>query len=133
MARPSWDEYFREIARVTAKRASCPRKSVGAVIVNTETHHIVATGYNGSLPGQPHCLDEGCLLKDGHCTRSRHAEVNACDQLALEWWELDSDNEPVGKGKLKAYVTLQPCKNCLKTMESFGIYDIDYMEEYPHG
>jgi deoxycytidylate deaminase len=63
--RPSWDHYFLDLAAVAAKRATCPRKSVGVVLVRDR--QILATGYNGSLPHQPHCTEVGCDMEDGHC------------------------------------------------------------------
>jgi dCMP deaminase len=53
MERASWDDYFMNIARVVASRATCDRKFVGAVIVRDKT--ILSTGYNGSIRGMPHC------------------------------------------------------------------------------
>ena len=76
--RPDWDLYFIRIAKEVASRSTCKRASVGAVI--TRSNRILATGYNGAAPGKPHCLDEGCTMKDGHCTRAVHAEINAINQ-----------------------------------------------------
>lgn len=76
LRRPNWDVYFLNIASAVAARASCPRASVGAVIVNAD-NHIVATGYNGAPSGEPHCIDVGCDVQDDHCQRALHAEVNA--------------------------------------------------------
>ena len=63
--RPTWDEYFTKLCDLIATRATCPRKSVGAIIV--KDNHVISVGYNGSLPGLPHCLDVGCDMEDGHC------------------------------------------------------------------
>lgn len=84
--RPSWDEYFAGIAEAVSKRATCPRASVGAVIVS-EDNRILSTGYNGSTRGDLHCTDPesiggGCLIEDGHCQRALHAEVNAVAHAA---------------------------------------------------
>ena len=73
--RPSWDEYFMQIAQVVATRATCDRRHVGAVIVRDRT--ILSTGYNGSIRGLPHCDEVGHLMEDGHCVRTVHAEANA--------------------------------------------------------
>jgi dCMP deaminase len=75
--RPTWDEYFMGIAEAVAKRASCPRRSVGVVI--TADNRILSTGYNGAPAGKPHCLSEGCIIIDDHCKRARHAEINAIE------------------------------------------------------
>ena len=80
--RQSWDDYFLEIARVVSTRATCPRASVGAVIV--KDHQIISSGYNGSPAAEPHCLDAGCVVVDGHCQRAIHAETNAVCQAAKQ-------------------------------------------------
>ncbi|KKM77674.1 hypothetical protein LCGC14_1367660 [marine sediment metagenome] len=54
--RISWDEYFFKIAELVATRATCPRKSVGSVLVKDKK--IIGTGYNGAKSGEPHCLDD---------------------------------------------------------------------------
>ena len=78
--RVSWDEYFMNIAREVSTRSTCDRKFVGAVIVRDKS--ILATGYNGSIRGLPHCDEEGHLMEDGHCVRTVHAEANAIVQAA---------------------------------------------------
>ena len=78
--RPSWDQYFINIAKEVATRATCSRASVGAVIV--KDHRILSTGYNGAPSGEPHCLEVGCLMINGHCERTIHAETNAVVQAA---------------------------------------------------
>ncbi len=89
MERPSWDQYFMTITRQVAERSTCLRAKVGAVIVRDRS--ILATGYNGSPAGLPHCLDVGCLIyesrnPDGeieqNCYRTIHAEINAITQAA---------------------------------------------------
>jgi len=80
MVRPDWNTYFMEIAKVVASRATCPRGQVGAAIV--KDNRILATGYNGSLPGESHCTEVGCLMIDGHCERTVHAETNAVIQAS---------------------------------------------------
>lgn len=85
MNRPNWDEYFLNIAKAVATRSTCPRASVGAVIVRDR--RIIATGYNGAPAGEPHCISDGCILeREGqllqHCQRAVHAETNAVAQAA---------------------------------------------------
>ena len=71
--RPDWDHYFMEIAQVVSKRSTCLRRSVGAVIVKNK--QILATGYNGTPKGMPHCGEVGCLREQLHvscmCLRAR--------------------------------------------------------------
>lgn len=64
--RLNWVDYFLSIADAVAVRADCTRRSVGAVVVDARTKHIISTGYNGAPPGQPGCLS------DGACPRGRH-------------------------------------------------------------
>ena len=75
LTRPSWDEYFIEITHAVAKRSTCHRAQVGAIIIKDK--RILTTGYNGAPRGLPHCLDTGCEIVDGHCVRTLHAEQNA--------------------------------------------------------
>jgi len=75
MERPDWDTYFIRIAKEVASRSTCPRASVGAVIV--KDNRILSTGYNGAPAGEPHCVDVGCLMENDHCLRTIHAETNA--------------------------------------------------------
>lgn len=122
--RPDWDHYFMAIARVVARRATCDRKLVGAVVVRE--NRILATGYNGSPPGQPHCDEEGHLLReiDGRmsCARSIHAEDNAIFAAARF-------GQATQGGTM--YVTAQPCINCAKAILSAGIVRVVYGESYP--
>ncbi len=78
MPRPDWDLYFIRIAKEVASRSTCKRASVGAVI--TRNNRILATGYNGAPGEEPHCLDEGCIIRNNHCIRAVHAEINAVHQ-----------------------------------------------------
>ncbi|MCI2033780.1 MAG: deaminase, partial [Lactobacillus sp.] len=78
--RESWDHYFMKLATNVAERSTCERATVGAVLV--KEHRIIATGYNGSISGDPHCDEAGHLMRDGHCIRTLHAEMNAILQCA---------------------------------------------------
>ena len=118
--RPDWDDYFMEIARTVATRATCPRASVGAVI--TREKRILTTGYNGAPRGVPHCTDAGCLMVDGHCLRATHAEANAIVQGALHGVSLAGGT---------AYCTHQPCAGCSKLLISAGIQRIVFADAYP--
>ncbi len=119
--RPSWDEYFLKMAMLVSERATCPRMHVGAVLVRDK--RILATGYNGSLPGQPHCYDVGCMIEDGHCIRTIHAEMNAIIQCAIHG---------VSTEGATAYVTNMPCTNCTKALIGAGIKEVVVFSDY-HG
>ena len=108
--RASWDEYFMNIAREVATRSTCDRKFVGAVIVRDRS--ILATGYNGSIRGLPHCDDVGHLMEEGHCVRTVHAEANAIAQAASNGTRID------GAG---IYVTASPCWGCFRLIANAGI------------
>ena len=80
MTRISWEQYFMTQTHLIALRSTCERLTVGATIVRD--NRIIAGGYNGSVSGSDHCIDEGCYVIDGHCVRTVHAEMNAILQCA---------------------------------------------------
>jgi dCMP deaminase len=118
-ARATWDEYFMRIATEVATRSTCDRKHVGAVLVRDKS--ILATGYNGSIRGLPHCDEEGHMMQDGHCVRTIHAEANAIVQAARNGVRIDQGT---------IYVTASPCWNCFKMIANAGIMKIVYGEFY---
>lgn len=109
------DENFFKIADVISEMATCLRAKHGAVIVNKE-NRIVCTGYNGSLPGQPHCSDVGCDIRytdaTPHCHRTIHAERNALMQAARFGIPVDG---------CRIYVTGEPCEECAKHLSAAGV------------
>ena len=119
MPRTDWDTYFLDIARTVASRATCDRKHVGAVLVRDR--HILATGYNGSIKGFPHCDEVGHLMEDGHCVRTVHAETNAIAQAAKNGTAIDGAT---------LYTTASPCWPCFKLVVNAGIVRIVYAEFY---
>lgn len=119
--RPSWDQYFLKLAMLASERATCPRMHCGCVIV--KDRYVLSTGYNGSLPGLEHCEDIGCLLVDGHCVRTNHAEMNAIAQAARHGVALDGST---------AYVTNMPCTTCAKALLAAGIRRVVVFSDY-HG
>jgi len=117
--RPSWDEYFMEVCRAIAKRATCDRGRSGCVIARD--HQILVTGYVGSPTGLPHCDEVGHLFKqvrheDGsvteHCTRTVHAEQNAICQAARR-------GIPIEGATL--YCRMTPCRTCAMLIINCGI------------
>lgn len=127
-ARPGWDRYFMEIAGVVARRSTCLRRQVGAVLVYEK--RILATGYNGAPTGLPHCIEVGCLREklgvppgERHeLCRGLHAEQNALIQAAKY-------GIPVAGSTL--YTTAEPCSVCSKMLINAGIRKIVFGEEYP--
>jgi len=128
VVRPSWDQYFMEIAKLVAKRSTCLRRQVGAVLVRDK--RIVATGYNGAPANLPHCLDIGCLRQEQsipsgqrhELCRGIHAEQNAIIQAALHG---------VSTKDCSIYVTHQPCILCAKMLINAGIVRVIYAGDYP--
>lgn len=124
-----WDAYFLLLAELVATRSTCDRgpnlffdlgrHGVGVVIAVEE--RIIATGYNGSPPGEPHCDDEGHLIRSESCVRSLHAEENALLQCALD------GVSPRG-GTI--YTTAFPCWDCAKRLVRVGIERIVYGTAY---
>jgi dCMP deaminase len=118
--RPSWDDYFMGIAWQVARRSTCDRARVGAIIV--KDRRILTTGYNGSPAGLPHCDQIGHLMVNGHCVRTLHAEQNAIIQAALHG---------VGVAGSILYVTHQPCLTCAKMIINAGIRRVVFAGHYP--
>ena len=128
-ARPSWDEYFLEVAVLVSKRATCLRRRVGAVLVKDK--RILATGYNGAPSGIKHCIDSvDCLRTKMHIPsgerhelcRGLHAEQNVLIQAALHGIST--------RGSI-LYLTNQPCIICAKMLINAGIKEIVTRDGYP--
>lgn len=126
--RPTWDEYFMQMAQVVAGRSTCLRRQVGAVIV--KDRQILSTGYNGSPSGLTHCVQTGCLrqklgIPSGERTeicRAVHAEQNALVQAA---------KHGVAISGADIYTTVQPCVLCTKLIINAGIKRVFYVTPYP--
>ncbi len=128
--RPNWNEYFMAIAKIVSTRSTCNSRPTGAVIVRDK--QILSTGYNGSMPGAPHCTDENfddgkpfCFRRSieapeddkyNYC-RASHAEANAVARAARLGISLDGAT---------CFVTLAPCYVCLKLLAGAGIRHIYY-------
>ncbi|MCK5801551.1 MAG: cytidine/deoxycytidylate deaminase family protein [Lentisphaeria bacterium] len=117
--RPSWDEYFLKLAMLASERATCPRMHCGCVIV--KDRFVLATGYNGSLPGTAHCYTDGCMIVNNHCVRTNHAEINAICQASRRGVSLDGAD---------AYVTNMPCTACAKALVTTGVCRVVVFSEY---
>lgn len=128
-SRPSWDEYFMEMAELAATRSTCLRRHVGAVIVQDK--HVIATGYNGAPRGIPHCGEKGGCMREmkgipsgerHELCRALHAEQNAIIQAATLAQSIEGAT---------MYVTNQPCIICAKMIINAGISRIVVKEGYP--
>jgi len=127
MERPSWDEYFMDITSLVARRSTCMRRQVGAVMVKAK--NILATGYNGTPSGITHCDVTGCLREQlnvpsgerHELCRGLHAEQNAIIQAARHGVNI-SDSV--------LYCTNSPCIICTKMLINAGIRKVVYLEGY---
>ena len=129
--RPSWDEYFMEVAGAVAKRATCDRGRSGCVIA--KDRQILVTGYVGSPKGLPHCDEVGHQMKtttheDGHqsqhCVRTAHAEQNAIVQAAKLGVAIDGAT---------LYCKMTPCSVCAKMIINAGIKKVVCEKKYHAG
>jgi dCMP deaminase len=129
--RPTWDEYFMEVARTIAKRATCDRGRSGCVIARDK--QLLVTGYVGSPVGLPHCDDVGHLMKkvihdddsiSQHCMRTVHAEQNAICQAAKLGVALDGAT---------VYCKMTPCRTCAMLIINCGIKRVVCEKKYHRG
>ncbi|MDR0675600.1 MAG: cytidine/deoxycytidylate deaminase family protein [Elusimicrobiota bacterium] len=126
--RPSWDEYFIAITKEVAKRSTCLRRSVGAVLVKDK--RILSTGYNGAVKNSKHCLEIGCMrqkhaISSGtrqELCRGLHAEQNAL--LFVTTLGINTDHSIL-------YCTNYPCSLCAKMLVQAGVKKVIYCEDYP--
>lgn len=126
--RPSYDEYFMEMAHIVSKRSTCIRRKVGAILVKDK--HILSTGYNGAPKGHKHCIIEGCLREklnvpsgERHeICRGLHAEQNVIIQAAVF-------GTPIKNSVL--YCTNTPCVVCAKMLINAGVKEIVFSGDYP--
>ncbi|MBI4210035.1 MAG: AAA family ATPase [Candidatus Diapherotrites archaeon] len=128
--RPSWDDYFMNIAKEVASRSNCVKRKVAAVIVKEK--RIVSTGYNGTPRGVKNCNEGGCArcnsfteggTKLDECLCS-HAEENAIVQAAYHGIAISGST---------IYTTYSPCLTCSKMIINAGIRKVVYNAEYPLG
>ena len=128
--RISWVEYFLGMAFLTAKRSTCLRRQVGAILVRD--NKVIATGYNGAAKRLPHCEDVGCLrdinnIPSGErheMCRGAHAEENCLIQCAFHGVKSNGGT---------IYCNTSPCSMCAKSMVNAGVVKVIYPEEshYP--
>lgn len=126
--RPDWDEYFLAMALMASTRSTCLRRQVGAVIV--AGNRVLATGYNGSPAGTPHCAETGCLRQklgipsgERHeICRGSHAEMNAIAQAAAAGIAIRG---------CTVYCTHEPCSMCSKLLINAGCERVVYLGSYP--
>ena len=116
MERPSWDEFFFMLAHIYSTRGTCDRLKTATLLV--KNNRIVGAGYNGSLPGNPQCDEDGHLLEDGHCIRTLHGEDNAILYSTANLKDAT------------AYILGTPCVLCTNKLIAVGVDTIKYLGEY---
>ena len=116
LKRISRDELLGNIAKLVAKRSTCQRASVGAVLARDG--RIISIGYNGAPAGLPHCDHKP---DDPPCTRTVHAEANAIAFAAKNGVKTDGTT---------MYCTYSPCIDCAKLMINAGIIRVVFWELY---
>lgn len=115
-----FNETYFTCAEAEAEKATCPRASVGCVIVDLDGF-IRVTGYNGAPARMGTCNQLGCLIEGGHCVRAVHAEIRAITFAARHGIGLDG---------CTAYSTLLPCIQCMQALREAGVRTIHYDKSY---
>ena len=115
--RPSWHEFWFALALFYSTRGTCDRLKVACLLVD-KNNRLIGAGYNGSLPGHPHCDEVGHLMVNGHCLRTLHAEVNAI---------MHSTGDLEGA---TAYVLGTPCIDCVKKILAKKVKRIFFVRDY---
>ena len=115
MSRPDWDEYFKQIVKVTSTRSPCERLKVGCLLV--KDNRIISQGYNGFLPGCPHISK----IRDNHEQATIHAEQNAICDCAKRGVSCENSI---------AYITHYPCIICTRILLASNIKEIKYIFDY---
>ena len=118
LTRITRDELLGNIAQLVARRSTCLRLSVGAVLA--QEGRIVSMGYNGAPAGMPHCEPETCG-PDDVCIRTVHAEANTIAFAAKNGIKTQGTT---------LYTTHSPCMNCAKLIINSGIRRVMFWEEF---
>lgn len=127
MNRITKDEYFLQMAILASKRGTCPRRQVGAIMVNVR-RHVLSTGYNGVPVGVSDCGSRTSLCKGKDFKSGKglsechavHAEANALLQCK-DVYEIET-----------AYLTDAPCIDCTKLLLNTGCLKIIFLKRYAH-
>ena len=151
--RPDRHSWAMAMAVVTAQRATCIRRKVGAVLLNGRGH-VLATGYNGVASGQPHCNElvptawfpimapPDIMQKHPDFGKFHHAHacsgasapsgtnLDGCQSIHAEQNALLQCKDVYSIDT--AYVTASPCMTCTKLLLNTSCQTIVFLEEYPH-
>jgi len=119
------EKYFR-FAEQWALKATCPRASVGCVLISTfrtseKGSHFISGGYNGAPENMDTCKSSECILEGGHCIRAVHAEIRAITYAVKRGIRIDG---------AEAFITLLPCVQCMQALLLSGVRVIHYDKSY---
>lgn len=120
--RPSLPDVYLKVARLIGSRSTCRHREQGAVLV--KDNHIISTGYNGSAPGQKHCIDIGyCQKHDSGICRAEglHGESNAL---------LSAARLGISTEGAVLYSVFSPCRTCCNMVKVAGIVTVVFEESY---
>lgn len=110
--------FYESLVGLVELRATCrPDRKAAAILIN-KNYRVVSMGYNGSPPGVPHCNKTGCIMFEGHCIGTLHAEMNALANLEA----ISPD--------LTMICSMKPCLSCLKLLLGFKVKTIIYLRDY---
>lgn len=119
MTRPSWDDYFFELAAVAATRATCPRAQIGSILVKNK--RVISSGYNGVPDGESHCPDTAEHMALDHCRAAVHAEYNALANALV----------PAFGATLYVVGPRRVCPDCADRLRENGVTDIRWRASVP--
>lgn len=122
--RPSWDDYFLAMAVLAATRSTCSRRMVGVVFVDADNRQL-STGYNGTAPDAPHCIEEPCA--GAHYPSG--AGLDKCESSHAEISGLAFLPDP--RKVDRVYLTTAPCNSCVTALLLTGAKRIVFIDDYP--
>lgn len=126
MSRPSWDLYFAASSFMAAAQQRAIGPGWGPCWLAL-TEYVLATGFNGAKPGEPHCDEVGHDMVGNHCRRTVHAERNAIVQARLREAGLHTMEGAT------IYTSHKPCIDCARLISFSGITRVVYVMEYSDG
>eukprot|EP00388_Colpodella_angusta_P013533 GDKJ01033957.1.p1 GENE.GDKJ01033957.1~~GDKJ01033957.1.p1 ORF type:complete len:317 (+),score=32.05 GDKJ01033957.1:44-994(+) len=127
LVRPSWDEYFLCLARLTSSRTNCMKRRVGAVLV--KDNRIVSTGYNGTPSSLENCSEGGCPRCNDPSAHSQGHGLDSCLCVHAEANALLEAGIQRSTGST-LYLTHQPCLGCAKLIVQSRVAKVIFLESY---
>ena len=115
-----WEEYFMELAKLTAKRSKDPVTQVGAVIIN-KNKRVIGLGYNGFID-----IPDNDKLFPWTKNSNNYEEIKYSYVIHAEANAILNSISSIKDSTL--YVTLFPCRECAKLIIQSGIKKIVYLD-----